>query len=114
MPKSKRYYFFVVEEAIMNPDNKYYRGGRIEVYDCKDKGKYACYEARFLISMRKRRNGFQFKFNRRSTKKHYRVPITIADRMSCEGSDARWDGYARVLYKCALSKGIWGIRGHTT
>lgn len=41
--------FKVVEEAIMNPENKYFRGGRIEVYDNKDKGGYACYEARFFI-----------------------------------------------------------------
>lgn len=49
MPKRKRYFFSVVEEGIMNPKYKDYRGGRIEVYDRKDKRGYACYEARFLI-----------------------------------------------------------------
>lgn len=49
MLKKKRYFFSVVEEMIMNPKYKGYRGGRIEVYDQKDKSGYACYEARFLI-----------------------------------------------------------------
>lgn len=49
MPKRKRYFFSVVEEMIMNPKYKGYRGGRIEVYDQKDKRGYACYEARFLM-----------------------------------------------------------------
>ncbi len=49
MPKKKRYFFSVVEEMIMNPKYKDYRGGRIEVYDKKNKRGYACYEARFLI-----------------------------------------------------------------
>ena len=34
---------------IMNSDYKNFRGGRIEVFDNKDKSAYACYEARFLI-----------------------------------------------------------------
>jgi len=33
------------------------------------------------------------KHDRSMTQKHDRVPINIADRMSCEGSDAEWDGY---------------------
>ena len=50
MPKKrKRYFFSVVEEGIMNPKHKDYRGGRIEAYNQKDKRGYACYEARFLI-----------------------------------------------------------------
>jgi len=49
MPKKKRYFFSVVEEVIMNPKYQDYRGGRIEVYDRKDKSGYACYEARFFI-----------------------------------------------------------------
>ncbi len=49
MPKRKRYFFSVVEEGIMNPKYKAYRGGRIEIYDKKDKKGYACYEARFLV-----------------------------------------------------------------
>jgi len=49
MPKKKRYFFSVIEEMIMNPQYKGYRGGRIEVYDRKEKSGYTCYEARFLI-----------------------------------------------------------------
>jgi hypothetical protein len=49
MVKSKRYSFSGVEEMIGNPDYKNFKGGRIEVYDKKDKSGYACYEARFLI-----------------------------------------------------------------
>jgi hypothetical protein len=49
MAKKKRYFFSVVEEMVMNPQYKGYRGGRIEVYDRKEKSGYACYEARFLI-----------------------------------------------------------------
>jgi len=49
MPKKKRYFFSVVEEMIMNPKYRRYRGGRIEVFDQKDKSGHACYEARFLI-----------------------------------------------------------------
>jgi len=49
MSKKKRYFFSVVEEMIMNLKYKGYRGGRIEVYDQKDKRGYACYETRFLI-----------------------------------------------------------------
>jgi hypothetical protein len=33
MSKKKRYFFSVVEEMVMNPKYKGYRGGRIEVYD---------------------------------------------------------------------------------
>jgi len=47
--KKKRYFFSVIEEGIMNPKYKDYRGGRIEVYDRKDKTGYAIYEARFFI-----------------------------------------------------------------
>ena len=49
MTKRKRYSFSVVEETIRSPDYKNFRGGRIEVYDNKDKSGYACYEARFLV-----------------------------------------------------------------
>lgn len=49
MAKSKRYFFSVIEEGIMNPKYKGWRGGRIEVYDSRDKKGYACYEARFFI-----------------------------------------------------------------
>lgn len=45
----KRYFFSVVEEGIMNPKYKGYRGGRIEVFDKKRENGYASYEARFLI-----------------------------------------------------------------
>ncbi len=47
--KQKRYFFTVVEEVIMDPKYQHFRGGRIEVYDRKDKSGYACYEARFFI-----------------------------------------------------------------
>lgn len=49
MLEHKRYSFSVVEEAIMNPDFKNFRGGRIKVFDNNDKSGYAFYEARFLI-----------------------------------------------------------------
>ena len=49
MSKGKRYFFSVIEEAVMNPKYENFRGGRIEIYDRKDKTRYACYEARFLI-----------------------------------------------------------------
>lgn len=49
MSKKKRYFFSVVEEMVMSPQYKGYRGGRIEVYDRKEKSGHACYEARFLI-----------------------------------------------------------------
>lgn len=49
MPKKKRYFFSVIEEGILNPKYKGWRGGRIEVYDRKDKTGYACYEARFFL-----------------------------------------------------------------
>ena len=47
--KGKRYFFSVVEEGIMNKKYQHFRGGRIEVYDTRDKSGYACYEARFFI-----------------------------------------------------------------
>jgi len=49
--KEKRYWFSVVEEGIQNPKFAHFRGGRIEVYNRKDKtsGNYAIYEARFMI-----------------------------------------------------------------
>lgn len=49
MAKKKRYFFSVIEEAVLNPKYDGWRGGRIEVYDRKDKSGYACYEARFFI-----------------------------------------------------------------
>ncbi len=50
MSKQKRYSFSVVEMAIMNPKRKGFRGGRVEVFDNKDRGDgYASYEANFLI-----------------------------------------------------------------
>lgn len=49
MSKKKRYFFSVIEEMITNPKYNGYRGGRIEVYDQKDKRGRACYEARFII-----------------------------------------------------------------
>ena len=49
MSKKKRYFFSVVEEMIMDPKYRGYRGGRIEVYDREDKERYACYETRFFI-----------------------------------------------------------------
>jgi len=45
----KRYSFSVVEEAVLNPAFKGFRGGRIEVYDRRNKSGYAVYEARFLL-----------------------------------------------------------------
>jgi hypothetical protein len=51
MPKKKRYFFNVVEEMIMNENAEKFCAGRIEVYDNKDDRGYACYEARFLISI---------------------------------------------------------------
>lgn len=46
----KRYYLSVTEEMVMNPEYFGYRGGRIEVYDRKDKmNPYAVYEARFFV-----------------------------------------------------------------
>jgi len=47
--KSKKYWFSVVEEFIMNENAKYFRGGRIEVYDRDSKTGYAIWEARFWI-----------------------------------------------------------------
>ena len=47
--KNKRYFFSVIEECVMNPKYQWGRGGRIEVYDRKDKSGYAVYEARFFI-----------------------------------------------------------------
>lgn len=47
MPKRKKYFFSVVEEFILNPKYKNFRGGRIEVFNRKDK--WPCYEARFFI-----------------------------------------------------------------
>jgi hypothetical protein len=47
--KSKRYYFNVVEEFIMNDNAKHFRGGRIEVFDIKAKLGYAVYEARWWL-----------------------------------------------------------------
>ncbi len=49
--KSKRYWFSIIEEGIQNLKFAHFRGGRIEVYDTKDKlsGSYPIYEARFMI-----------------------------------------------------------------
>jgi len=47
--KEGRYFFSVVEECVMNKEYQWGRGGRIEVYDSKDKSGYALYEARFFI-----------------------------------------------------------------
>jgi hypothetical protein len=50
MSKSKRYSFSVVEMGIMNPKRKGLRGGRIEVFDSKDRSDgYASYEASFFV-----------------------------------------------------------------
>ncbi len=50
--EEKRYYYSVIEEAVLNPQYEGYRGGRVEVFDRLskeyEKG-YASYEARFLI-----------------------------------------------------------------
>jgi len=45
--KGKKYWFNVIEEAIMNENAKYFAGGRIAVFE-RDK-QYAVYEARFWI-----------------------------------------------------------------
>jgi hypothetical protein len=47
--KSKRYFFSVVEEMIMNPKFNGFRAGRIEVYDNQSKSPYAMEEYRFMI-----------------------------------------------------------------
>jgi len=47
--KHKRYRYSITEEAIMNMKFSQYRGGRVEVFDRKDKSGYAVYEGRFLI-----------------------------------------------------------------
>ena len=49
--KERRFFFSVIEEGIMNPDYKGYRGGRVEWFDKKDKSakSYASGEARFFI-----------------------------------------------------------------
>lgn len=39
----------VVEEAIMNPEYAWARGGRVEIYDRKSESGYAIEEYRFLI-----------------------------------------------------------------
>ena len=50
MSKSKRYSFSVVEMGIMNPKYKGFRGGRIEVFDSKDRNDgFSSYEANFFI-----------------------------------------------------------------
>lgn len=45
----KKYFFSVVEEAIMNPDYFGFRAGRIEVFDRDDPSGYDIGEARFMI-----------------------------------------------------------------
>jgi hypothetical protein len=45
----KRYFFSVVEEMIMNPDFKGFRGGRIEVSDEQSDNAFPIYEAHFLV-----------------------------------------------------------------
>ena len=47
--KNGRYFFSVIEESVMNPEYRWGRGGRIEVYDSKDKRGYAMYEARWFV-----------------------------------------------------------------
>lgn len=62
--QKKRYFFSVVEEAILNPDYEDYCAGRVEVYDRYSKSPYAIYEARFLIPkefMEDFRKTFDFK-----------------------------------------------------
>ena len=54
MPKKhnkscKRYFLSVVEECVMNPKYQWGRGGRIEVFDRRDKSGYACYEGRWFV-----------------------------------------------------------------
>jgi len=61
---TKRYFFSVVEEAVMNPDYKGYSGGRIEVFDRENKSGHAIYEACFLMPtefMENFRNVFDWK-----------------------------------------------------
>lgn len=45
----KRYWFSVVEEAVLNVDFKGFRAARIEVYDTQSESPYASYEARALL-----------------------------------------------------------------
>jgi len=45
----KRYWFSVVEEAVLNTEYRGYRGGRIEVFDLTNDSSYSIYEARFLL-----------------------------------------------------------------
>jgi len=62
--KKKRYFFSVIEESVMNPKYQWGRGGRIEVYDRKDKSGYAVYEARWFLPIEfadKFREIFDFK-----------------------------------------------------
>ena len=62
--QTKRYFFSVVEEVVMNPDYQWGRGGRIEVYDNKCKDGYAIYEARWFLPIEfadKFREVFDFK-----------------------------------------------------
>lgn len=46
---TKRYFFSVVEECIMNSEYEGYRGGRVEVYDNESDSPYAIGEARFFL-----------------------------------------------------------------
>lgn len=47
--KKGRYFLNVVEEGIMNPTFRGYRGGRIEIYDTTSNSPYSMDECRFLI-----------------------------------------------------------------
>jgi len=79
--KEKRYFFSVVEECVMNPKYKGYRGGRIEWFDKKDKSAkgYASGEARFFLP-EEFMDGFRELFDFKESDK----PIMIDWRMKEE------------------------------
>jgi hypothetical protein len=47
--KKKRFQLSCIEEAVLNPKYKGYRGGRIEVFDSKNRKSFHHWEFHFLL-----------------------------------------------------------------
>ena len=77
MKKEKRYFFSVVEEGVLNPAYKGYCGGRVEVYDNKDKSGFASAEYRFFLP-----EEFMYGFRELFDFKESDKPISIRFDMS--------------------------------
>lgn len=45
----KRYVYSIIEQAILNSRYHGYRGGRVEIFDRRDRSGYPVMEANFLI-----------------------------------------------------------------